>query len=264
MGVVRRLFGANAPDPESLVLTEWASDPYARGAYSYMALGSTPDDIDALAEPVGKNLFFAGEATSRSHWACVHGAYVSGLREAARLTGDATILPSRHFTENRRWREALQRADRFFNLVGRSVPDEELAGRVALLRRVTVFGPVPSADLRILATMFEVERYADGQVICRANEPATCMYTVQSGSVEVVLPGSNASVAVMGPADVVGEYGMFHPEGRTATLVAKGETVMLSLDYQRFKRFLLAFPESMLSMMTLTVGRLQRRQSTFP
>ena len=51
------------------------------------------------------------------------GVTFPGLREAARLTADPSILPARHFTENRRWREMLQRADRFFNVVGRSIDE---------------------------------------------------------------------------------------------------------------------------------------------
>jgi monoamine oxidase/CRP-like cAMP-binding protein len=261
MDVVRKLFGASAPAPASVVKTRWTRDPFSRGAYAYIAVGSTPDDIDALAEPVGKTLLFAGEATARAHWACVHGAYVSGLREAARLTGDPTILPARHFTENRRWREMLQRADRFFNMVGRSVEEGEVAARLALLRRSAVFASVPTPDLKILATMFETHRYAAGEIICSAGAPAICMYAVQSGEVEVRLPGSDAVVATMGPADVVGEYGMFRAEGRTATLVARGDTVVLALDYQRGKRFLMAFPESMLALMSLAVNRLHDLQS---
>jgi hypothetical protein len=262
MGVVRALFGAAAPDPTSVTTTRWASDPFARGAYSYIAVGSTPDDIDALADPVGKTLFFAGEATARSHWACVHGAYVSGLREAARLTGDPSILPARHFTENRRWREMLQRADRFFNVIGRSIDEPEVLSRLALLRKSAVFASVPTADLKILVTMFATQRYANGETICRAGETAMCMYAVQSGEVEVHLPGNDTAVATVGPAEVVGEYGMFRSEGRTATLVARGETVVLALDYQRFKRFLMAFPESMLALMSLTVNRLSDMQSS--
>jgi monoamine oxidase len=263
MDVVRRLFGATSPDPVSVTTTQWASDRFSRGAYTYIAVGSSPDDVDALAEPVGGTLLFAGEATARAHWACVHGAYVSGLREAARLTGDSGMLPPRHFTENRRWREMLQRADRFFNLVGKGVDESEVEVRLEVLRKSAVLASVPTADLRVLATMFEARRYAGGSRICAAGEPALCMYAVQAGEVEVRLPGNDgeATVAIMRAGDLVGEYGMFRPEGRTATLVARGDAIVLALDYPRFKRFLMAFPESMLALMSLTVDRLHDLQS---
>src|SRR6185436_13876302 len=121
---------------------------------------------------------------------------------------------------------------------------------------------VPTADLKVLATMFATQRYASGDTICSAGEPAMCMYAVQSGEVEVRLPGNDTAVAIVGCAEVVGEYGLFRSEGRTATLVARGDTVVLTLDYQRFKRFLMAFPESMLALMSLTVSRLHDVQSS--
>ena len=261
--VLRDLFG-DVPAPVTVVRTGWDADPFARGAYSYLAVGSSPEDIEALAEPVAPHLLFAGEATVRSHWACLHGAYVSGLREAARLLGDPAILPPRHFTENRRWREMLQRADRFFNLIGRQVPAPEVDARVAVLKRSVVFARVPDVDLRVLSTMFDRRTLADGERLCTAGEAATCVYTVASGRVRVELPGASGPVAVMGEGSVVGEYGMFMGDARTATLYAEGPTSVLSLDYERLKRFLMAFPESLMALMALTVERLHRRQSSAP
>ena len=42
---------------------------------------------DTLPEPVGARLLFAGEATSEDYPSTVHGAYLSGLREAERVLG---------------------------------------------------------------------------------------------------------------------------------------------------------------------------------
>jgi CRP-like cAMP-binding protein len=68
-------------------------------------------------------------------------------------------------------------------------------------------------------------------------------------------------VAELGPGRVVGEYGifgpgMFGPGLRTATVVSRGKSRALALDYQRFHRFLLAFPECTLALFKLTVERL--------
>ncbi len=78
-------FGTTVPEPSGVVVTRWAADPYARGAYSYPAVGSSPADRDALARPIGGRLLLAGEATSRDAFATVHGAYLSGRRQAERL-----------------------------------------------------------------------------------------------------------------------------------------------------------------------------------
>ena len=87
-GLMRQLrlaFGERAAEPNAWHVTRWASDPLAGGSYSFLRLGSSIDDHDHLAAPVGGRLFFAGEATHRDHSATVHGAYLSGLREAKRL-----------------------------------------------------------------------------------------------------------------------------------------------------------------------------------
>lgn len=77
--------------------TRWGSDPLFLGSYSYVAVGSSGDDLDTMAEPLPKNakptssaapplqILFAGEATHRTHYSTTHGAYFSGLREANRL-----------------------------------------------------------------------------------------------------------------------------------------------------------------------------------
>jgi monoamine oxidase len=260
MRVLTDVFGPAVPPPNKVRVTAWNSDPFAQGAYSYIALGATPDDIDALAAPVGERLLFAGEATIRTHWACMHSAYVSGLREAARLTGDQSLLPSRNFTENRRWREMLHRANRFFNTVSKNVDAEEARARVEVLARSAVFESISASDLKVLAMMFKRRDLADGEILCKAGEPADSVFAVASGEIEVYLPESATPVARKRRGDIVGEYGMFLPAGRSATLRASGPTSVLTLDYEHFKRFLLAFPQSMLSLFGQSVIQAQVRQ----
>ncbi|HTL48985.1 MAG TPA: FAD-dependent oxidoreductase [Verrucomicrobiae bacterium] len=74
-----------APQPVRTRITRWATDPLACGSYSYIPTGASPDDYEILSQPVADRLFFAGEATNKQFPCTVHGAYLSGLREAARL-----------------------------------------------------------------------------------------------------------------------------------------------------------------------------------
>ena len=85
MATLRTLFGKDIPDPSAWQISRWASDPYARGAYSYHKVGSTPSMREDLARPVGRALYFAGEATDARHFQSVHGAYLSGQRAAAEV-----------------------------------------------------------------------------------------------------------------------------------------------------------------------------------
>jgi monoamine oxidase len=82
LSVLRRIYGPDVPQPRGWLVTRWGRDPFARGSYSSLMPGASPDDYDTLAAPVGKTLFFAGEHTHREHPSTVHGAYLSGLRAA--------------------------------------------------------------------------------------------------------------------------------------------------------------------------------------
>jgi monoamine oxidase len=78
--------GAVVPEPEAVLITRWANDPWARGSYSYLPPGASPDDRLTLAAPLADRLFFAGEATSVDNPATVHGAVESGRRAAEEVS----------------------------------------------------------------------------------------------------------------------------------------------------------------------------------
>jgi len=82
MRVLRRIYGEGIPDPTGVQVTRWGADPFARGAYSFEKLGSTPDMRRTLATPAGPRVVLAGEATHPRYPGTVHGAYLSGLRAA--------------------------------------------------------------------------------------------------------------------------------------------------------------------------------------
>ncbi|KAF5283006.1 hypothetical protein FQA39_LY04877 [Lamprigera yunnana] len=99
IAVLRGIFGqTGVPQPKETVVTRWRADPWSRGSYSFVAVGSSGSDYDLLASPVippneqgvsvtsgSAKLFFAGEHTIRNYPATVHGAFLSGLREASRI-----------------------------------------------------------------------------------------------------------------------------------------------------------------------------------
>lgn len=60
------------PQPRESVVTRWRADPWARGSYSFVAVGSSGSDYDLLAAPVAPpatpgapppqpRVFFAGK-----------------------------------------------------------------------------------------------------------------------------------------------------------------------------------------------------------
>jgi predicted NAD/FAD-dependent oxidoreductase len=97
MTSLRLIFGPNVPEPTGMVRSKWSSDPYTYGCYAYAGLGATSDSYATVGEPVGTNLYFAGEHTNVNYKGYVHGAYQSGLRAANELMvslGVATAAPA--------------------------------------------------------------------------------------------------------------------------------------------------------------------------
>lgn len=87
LGQLRRLFGDRVEQPSHAHVTRWQDDPFALGSYAYMTVGSTTDDHDVLATPVGGILHLAGEATWTDDPATVTAAMESGRRAAERILG---------------------------------------------------------------------------------------------------------------------------------------------------------------------------------
>jgi len=75
------------PDPVETRVTDWASDRWARGSYSYVPIGASTADMGLLAEPVSERLALAGEATVPQSYGTAHAAFGSGLRAAAQVLG---------------------------------------------------------------------------------------------------------------------------------------------------------------------------------
>ena len=82
MGILRDTYGQSISDPLDVHYTKWASDKFSYGAYSYTAVGNTPETYFEISAPIKNLIFFAGEHTHENYPATIHGAYLSGLRAA--------------------------------------------------------------------------------------------------------------------------------------------------------------------------------------
>ncbi len=79
------IWGREIPTPDATFVTRWTSDPFTLGSYTFLPVGASQDDLDLLAIPPDPSLGFAGEHTLFEHYGTVHGAMLSGIREAHRL-----------------------------------------------------------------------------------------------------------------------------------------------------------------------------------
>lgn len=85
MDHLKDIYGEKIPSPTNFLRTKWQTNINSYGAYSYTAIGTEMRHFDDLAQDINNQLFFAGEHTESDYFSTVHGAYLSGIREAEKI-----------------------------------------------------------------------------------------------------------------------------------------------------------------------------------
>ncbi|CAL8256689.1 unnamed protein product [Lota lota] len=92
--LIRTFTGNPIITPRRMLRSQWFQDPWTCGSYTYPGRSCSSQDLANLMEPLpskGASQFpplqvlFAGEATHHCYYSTVHGALLSGWREADRL-----------------------------------------------------------------------------------------------------------------------------------------------------------------------------------
>jgi len=98
LDVLKRICGRTIPDPVDYRVTRWGHEEYSRMAFTYVPPGVDGfSELRAMSTPIFDHtgekptLMFAGEHTTPFHPSTIHGAFLSGIREAYRL--DLTLDP---------------------------------------------------------------------------------------------------------------------------------------------------------------------------
>ena len=85
MAQLKTIYGNGITSPTNMLRTKWGQNINAFGSYSFATNGTTSGDFDTMAKDISSKLFFAGEHTIRDYRGTVHGAYLSGIREADKI-----------------------------------------------------------------------------------------------------------------------------------------------------------------------------------
>ena len=106
LSILRRICGRECvTTPIDYHVTRWGKDPYSRMSFTYVPSGVNGlSEFKAMSQPIYDHtgtvpvLMFAGEHTTPYHPSTIHGAYLSGIREAYRY--DCALDPeANHFLE---------------------------------------------------------------------------------------------------------------------------------------------------------------------
>ena len=85
MSHLKSIYGNNISNPIQFLRTKWGSNINSFGSYSFATNGAGALNFDTLSNEVSNKLFFAGEHTESDYRGTVHGAYLSGIREADKI-----------------------------------------------------------------------------------------------------------------------------------------------------------------------------------
>jgi putative ABC transport system ATP-binding protein len=164
---------------------------------------------------------------------------VSLFQQLARESG-CTILMVTH---DNRILDVADRivADRIVNMVdGRIKSDvlvRESAAVCEFLARCSIFERLTPRTLTEVADKMIPETYKAGRVIIRQGDPGDRFYLIREGEVEVLVreAGGEQLRATMGQGDFFGEAALLTGEPRNATVRARTDVVVYTLDEPTFQ-----------------------------
>lgn len=131
--------------------------------------------------------------------------------------------------------------------------------RVELLESVALFSSLHSVDLSQIGLVTEERFYEDGAVIVREGDPGTELFVIANGDVSVAVncdDGTDKIVAQRGRGECVGEMAIVHKEIRMASLIAKGQVLMLVLSQESFRTIMRNRPDTSIAVTRTLAERL--------
>ena len=140
----------------------------------------------------------------------------------------------------------------------------ELALAADVLKRVPEFAALDGAQLAEIAARLRSQRFSEGEDIVRTGEPGDAMYLILAGEAEVLAPNGGAPLAVLQTGDYFGEVALLYDSPRTATVRARGDLTVYTLDRDGFARLLASSPAMRETIEAAVVRRLGGRLGEEP
>jgi small-conductance mechanosensitive channel/CRP-like cAMP-binding protein len=123
-------------------------------------------------------------------------------------------------------------------------PAARVQDRDRLLAGVDLFATLGEDQRREIASATTSRMYGDGEAIVRQDEAGHSMFIVGSGRAVVVLEPDRREVATIEPGGYFGEMSLLTGDPRTATVLARGDTFVIEIDAEVFRRLGAASPQA--------------------
>jgi MFS family permease len=126
---------------------------------------------------------------------------------------------------------------------------------ISLLRGIPLFAPLGAPELEAVARSLEPVEARAGDALVREGERGDLFYAVADGELEVTQSG--APVRTLRRGDVFGEIALLEEVPRTATVTARAESHLYSLDKEPFLTAVTGHPVTSRAAETLVHERLE-------
>ncbi|MDX6578247.1 MAG: hypothetical protein QOE96_4200, partial [Blastocatellia bacterium] len=123
---------------------------------------------------------------------------------------------------------------------------EEIAERVAALKRVDLFQTLTDEERRLLASRLRVAPFVRGEAMTRQGAKAHWLYLITRGDAEVRVSVDghlSEQIATLHEGDFFGEMGMMTGDPRSATVIALTDVECYRVDKEAFNHILKQRPE---------------------
>jgi CRP-like cAMP-binding protein len=106
----------------------------------------------------------------------------------------------------------------------------------------------------------ERHNFKDGEIIFRKGDTSDAAYLITQGCVEILQvrrDGESEAIAVLHRGEYFGEMGAIDDKPRSATAVAKGPVICMSVDRDEFMDMLLNRPQEAIDILKVLFERLR-------
>ena len=133
--------------------------------------------------------------------------------------------------------------------------------RRELLASVSIFSSLNEKELDLLLQATTTKRLEAKEVLFRKGDPGNQLYGILSGSLKVMVIGSDGKDVIftlMGPGEIIGEIALLDMEERSASAVAVETTELLTLHRRELIPFLEGHPRAAIGLASVLAAMVRR------
>jgi CRP/FNR family transcriptional regulator, cyclic AMP receptor protein len=135
------------------------------------------------------------------------------------------------------------------------------ADLVDVLRKTSLLGSVPDADLTVLAGASRVRTLRRGQVVCSAGDPGDTLIVVMSGRLQVATrsaDGAELTLTMLGPGATLGDVSIADGGPRSADVETLADSQLLFVPRERVQDVCARVPAAALAVAASVAATVRR------